>query len=223
MAATPLVPAPVYGIRAWTVIGEHGDERLAGPQRGAPWAGGGAFTHARCARMPGHAAPAAGCGCGIHAWHPTPRSARRVLAARRELPGIVEARGALEVHGDGFRAERARPHAFALLPGRNAALVGRLADAYGARVLEVRGAGDLLAFCEAENLGLGARAVEELLGPEQVAARRQARRRRARTEVLRTVAALALAALMVVLGLAFATDPPGDRVLYGRTGQFHTR
>jgi hypothetical protein len=32
-----------------------------------------------------------------------------VLASRFELPGIIEADGAVEVHADGFRAERARP------------------------------------------------------------------------------------------------------------------
>ena len=44
-------------------------------------------------------------------------SARRVLACRREIPGIAEASGAIEIHEDGFRAERARPYAFLLPPG----------------------------------------------------------------------------------------------------------
>ena len=47
---------------------------------------------------------AAGCGCGIHAWHPRRASARRILRSRFDLPGIVEADGAVEVHEDGFRA-----------------------------------------------------------------------------------------------------------------------
>ena len=77
----------------------------------------------------------------MHALHPTHRAARRLLAARREIPGVVEAAGAIEVHEEGFRAERARPAAFFVVPGRNAALVRRLAAAHDVEAVEVRGAG----------------------------------------------------------------------------------
>jgi hypothetical protein len=112
----------------------------------------------------GHAAPAAGCQCGIHAWHPRPASARRVLASRFELPGIVEADGAVEVHADGFRAERARPYAFVRLPGRNPFLIGRIAASYGAEILDLRHPKELLAVCRERNLGLQEPVVEALLG-----------------------------------------------------------
>ena len=75
-------------------------------------------------------------------WQPTARSRpgtdRRPRAAaavcthgiRRDVPpsasspaagrcGVVETRGAVEVHEDGIRAEQARPHALVLLPGGN--------------------------------------------------------------------------------------------------------
>jgi hypothetical protein len=83
----------------------------------------------------GHAAPAPWCECGIHARHPRRASARRVLASRREMAGIIEAGGAVEVHDEGFRAERARPRAFLLSPGRNPKQIGRLAATYRAEVV----------------------------------------------------------------------------------------
>jgi hypothetical protein len=133
---TPLVATPLYGLRTWTVAGESGAERLAGPHQRVTWPPGGAWLEATCAQSPGHQPPIHGCGCGLHAWHPSRRSARRVLACRREIPGIAEASGGIEVHDDGFRAERARPYALVLAPGRNARLVRRLAEAYGAQVVE---------------------------------------------------------------------------------------
>jgi hypothetical protein len=222
MDGTPLVPTPVYGLRAWNVVGEPGAERLAGPQKGAPWPPGGGWLEAECSQSPEHAAPVPGCGCGLHAWHPTPRFARQILSGRRGVPGVVEARGAIEVHDEGFRAERARPFALFLAPGRNEPLVRRLADAYGARVVEAGGADDVLAFCRANGLGLDGATVTELLGPEGEE-RRRAGRRRARNDALRLVAAIAVTALLVVIGLQVATDPPGERVLHGRTGEIHVK
>jgi hypothetical protein len=219
---TPLVPTPLYGLRTWTVVGESGAEGLAGPHQRAKWPAGGAWLEATCAQSSGHRPPTHGCGCGVHVWHPSRRSARRVLAGRREIPGIAEAHGAIEVHEDGFRAQRARPYALVLAPGRNARLVRRLAEAYSAQVVEVDGADALLAFCRARGLGLDASIVAQLLGPVTAEECRRARRERARGDALRLAAAVALAALLVVAGLRVATDPPGDRVLHGRTGEIHT-
>ena len=220
MSDTPLVPTPLYGLRTWTVVAGGRVERLAGPQQHAMWPAGGGWFEATCTQS-GHQPPAHGCGCGLHAWHPSRRSARRVLASRREIPGIVEARGTIELHDDGFRAERARPHALVLAPGRNARLVCRLAEAYGAQVVEADGPDALLAFCRAQGLGLDPRVVARLLGPKNVEECRRARRQRARTAALRLAAAVVVAALLVVAGQV-ATDPPGDRVLHGRTGEIHT-
>jgi hypothetical protein len=195
-------------------------ERLAGPQQHAAWPPGGSWFEATCTQS-GHQPPAHGCGCGLHAWHPSRRSARRVFASRREIPGIVEARGTIELHDDGFRAERARPHALVLAPGRNARLVCRLAEAYGAQVVEADGPDALLALCQAQGLGLDPRVVARLLGPEKFEECRRARRQRARAAALRLAAAVGVAALLVVAGQV-ATDPPDDRVLHGRTGEIHT-
>lgn len=222
MQSVPLVPTPLYGLRAWNVVGEPGAELLKGPQQGGAWPPGGQWVEAVCSQSAVHQAPVKDCGCGLHAWHPTPRHARRIVAGRGEVPGIVEARGAIEVHDDGFRAQRARPFALFLLPGRNARLVNRLAEAYGVQVVDARGADDVLAFCQERGLGLDEAVVAELLGPEGEERRRAARRRQ-RFEALRFAAAIAVALLLVVIGLQVATDPPGDHVLNGRTGEIHVR
>jgi hypothetical protein len=218
----PLVATPVYGLRTWTVSGERPDERLAGSYRDAPWPAGGAWLEASCPSAEGHSAPAPGCGCGVHAWHPRPRAARRILAGRREIPGIVEASGAIEVHEDGFRAEWARPYALLLAPGRNAALIHRLGAAYHVPIVDVGGADAVLAWCRAHGLGLSAPVVAELLGPDELDARRRTRRARVRANAFRLAAAVVIAALLVVLGLV-ATDSPGERVLSGRAGEVRTR
>jgi hypothetical protein len=218
----PLVATPVYGLRTWTVGGERPDERLAGSYyRDAPWPAGGAWLEASCPSA-GHSAPAPGCGCGVHAWHPRPRAARRILASRREVPGVVEASGAIEVHEDGFRAERARPYALLLAPGRNAARMHRLAKAYRVPIVEADGPDAVLGWCREHGLGMSAPVVADLLGPGELDERRRARHARVRANVLRLAAAVVVAALLVVLGLV-ATDPPGDRVLNGRTGEVRPR
>jgi len=219
MGEPPVVPSPLYGLRTWTVVGSAGRERLAGPHQGRVWPPEGAWLEAACGS--GHAAPAGDCDCGVHAWHPRRNWARRAVAPRATIPGVVEASGAIELHVDGFRAQRARPYALVLARGRNPGLVGRLAHAYRVPVVEARDPDDVLDWCRARGLGLEEAVVAELLGPA-AAARRQARRARARRTALRTLAAFAAIALLVVLGL-FATDRPGDRTLYGRTGEIHGR
>ncbi|MEA2289470.1 MAG: hypothetical protein QOD55_1467 [Solirubrobacteraceae bacterium] len=218
MADTPLVPGPLYGLRAWTVVGGRGRERLAGPQRGTPWPAGGAWLHATCERAPGHAAPAHGCACGVHGWHPSPATARRVLAGRGDVAGVVEARGAVEVHCDGFRAARARPYALVVTPGRNARLIARLAEAHGAQVAEVGGPDELVGWCRERALGLTPAVVSRLIGPEEAEAWRRARRRKARSDALRLAAALVIVALVLVLAFSLFGDAPDGRV-FGRTGE----
>ncbi|MEY2532512.1 MAG: hypothetical protein QOF29_422 [bacterium] len=220
MPDTPLVPGPLYGLRSWSVLRDGGREALGGPQRGTPWPAGGEWLHATCARTPGHAAPASGCACGVHGWHPSRAAARRVLAGRGDIAGVVEAGGAVEVHADGFRAERGRPYALVVTPGRNARLIGRLADAHGAHVAEVSGADELLQWCRARDLGLPPSVVSELIGPEQAQAWDRARRRRRRVDALRLAGALAIAALLVVLAFTLFSGPPHGRV-FGRTGEVH--
>lgn len=218
---TPLLATPLYGLRTWSVVGDSGAERLAGPHRRTPWPADGAWLDATCDLGSEHQPPGKGCNCGLHAWHPSRRSARRVLSGRREVPGIAEVKGAIEVHAEGLRAEQARPSVFFLARGRNVHLLHRLAEAYGARVVEVDGAEAMLDFCRGHGLGLDEPSVVALLGPSTAEHLAHERRRRARADALRLAAAVALAALLVAAGLQFATDPPGERVLHGRTGEVH--
>lgn len=209
MNEPPLVPSPVYGLRAWTVVGEAGSERLAGPYRSAPWPAAGKWLESTCER--GHASPAADCTCGVHAWHPRRRWARRALAAHRAVPGIVEASGAVEVHADGFRAQRGRPYAL-VDTGWHPALVHRLAAAYGVPVVEAGTPAALVDWCRERGLGLEEAVVAELLGPAAQPTRR------ARAGALRIAAVAAVVGLLLLLGLV-ATDSPGDRPLNGRAGE----
>ena len=221
MSDTALVPAPLYGLRTWLVVGGNGAERLIAPHQRSEWPPGGAWLEARCDRSRDHEPPHEGCGCGVHAWHPSARSAKRVLASRREIPGIAELRGVTELHADGVRAERARPYVLFLERGRNGRLLQRLAQAYGAEVVEVNGADSVVAFCRARRLGVDPSTVVALLGPARAEEHRRSKREKARLDALRLAAAVALAALLIVAGLEFA-NPPSDRVLHGPTGEIHT-
>jgi len=171
--AVPLVVGPLYGLRTWRTTGERGAERLRGPYSGTVWPTGGAWLRAVCAAGDAHAVPAAGCACGVYGWHPTRRSARSALAVRREVAGIVEARGPVEVHAEGFRAREGRPRALVLHPRSNPHLIQRLAGAYGADVVEVRGADALIDWCAEHGIGLAPAALAALLGAETEAPRRR--------------------------------------------------
>ncbi|HEY7620028.1 MAG TPA: hypothetical protein VH834_09660 [Solirubrobacteraceae bacterium] len=198
MDEVPLLPGPLYGLRTWRVVTKDGRERLTAPQRGTVWASG-SWVEATCGE--GHAAPASDCRCGIHAWHPNRASARRVLASRFDLPGIVEADGAVEVHDEGFRAARARPYAFVRLPGRNPFLIERLSAMYGAEVIDLRRPDELVALCRERGLGLAEPAVVELLGAETIRERRRERARMRRVALLRFVAVVAVFAVLCALAL----------------------
>jgi hypothetical protein len=218
MSEVPLIPAALYGLRTWRVAGDARGEHLIGAYDDAPWPDGGAWLHASCERGGDHAAPAAGCLCGIHAWHPDRGSARRVLGRRFDVPGIVEVAGAIEVHEEGFRAQRGRPLALVVLPGRNARLVARLAERYRAELVEVTGPDALLAWCRIRALGLDAPAVARLLGDGAVLAHQEERRRNRRRDALRAAGTVAVAGALLSAGLAFASGPPSPHGVFGRTG-----
>jgi hypothetical protein len=187
----PLVPAAAYGLRAWSVVGERGDERLVGAYQAAPWPPG-RWLEATCGKGKAHAAPGHDCTCGIYALHPRPRAARQVLSGYGRIGGIVEAAGAVEIYEDGFRAERARP--YALIAGRrHQALLHRLAERYGAELIDGRDADALMAFCRERGLGFGRSAVRELIGPEELERQRQLRLERTR----RTTAQITTAVLLI--------------------------
>jgi hypothetical protein len=203
----------LYGLRSWA--GAPGEKRLIGPQRGARWPPGGALLEAECSATPSHAPPGAACSCGLHAWHPSRAAARRVCGVRRDVAGILEAWGAVEVHADGFRAERGRPHASVLLPSGNARRLERLAATYDAELLCVDGPDALLACCRDRDLGLVEGVVAELVGSERLAAARRQRRPRWALRAIAVAGALALA------GGVVAVDPGTEHgeVLHGRSGE----
>jgi hypothetical protein len=217
MPEEPLLAGPLYGLRRWAVVGPPGGERLSGPQRRTPWPDGGAWLNATCERDADHMAPGHDCVCGIHALHPDAANARRVLAVRRDVPGIVECDGPVEVHPEGFRARRGRPHALVLVPGRNAALAGRLSRAYGVELVEVRRPADLERWCRERGLGLAPAVVDDLLGAGTAQEWRGARRRRARLAVARVIAALVVAVALAALAYAALPDPGGPYPVSGRT------
>jgi hypothetical protein len=66
------------------------------------------------------------------------------------------------------------------------------------------------------------RVVAELLGIGDLDERRRAKLRQTRTDALRVAIAVVVSLLLVALGLVVLTDPPGERTLYGRTGEVHT-
>jgi hypothetical protein len=215
----PLVAGPLYGLRTWAVVGPPGEERLAGPQRRTPWPDGGAWLVATCERDAAHAAPGHDCACGVHALHPDAANARRVLALRREVAGIVECDGPVEIHPEGFRAARGRPHALILPPGRSAGLLDRLGRAYDAEVVEIAGAEELVRWCRERGLGLAPGAVDEILGAGTTQAWRRTSRRRTRLAVARVVAALLVSLALAALAYEAFPDPSGPHYITGRTGR----
>jgi hypothetical protein len=143
-----------------------------------------------------------------------------VFESRRNVAGVVEASGAIEVYEDGFRAQRGRPHALVRAPGRNTQLLERLGDAYRVPLIDAPRPGDLVGWCRERDLGLDEAVVTELLGGTAIEERRRLRRSRRRAMALRTAVALVVVALLLAIGLV-VTSSPGDRTLSGRTGEFH--
>jgi hypothetical protein len=219
VSATPWVAGPLYGLRSWTVVSDHGRELLAGPYTGTLWPPGGEWLRADCGRSATHLAPRQGCDCGIHAWHPRRASARRVLAGRNQLAGLVETSGVVEVHEEGFRAERARPSVLFVSPRRNPHAAARLGATYGADVVDVDGPDALLAWCRERQLGLSEPVVTALIGPAAIEERHRTRRRKRRADALRVAAALVAAVLLGLFGDMVLSGPPPERSSRGAEGQ----
>jgi hypothetical protein len=214
---TPLFAAPLFGLRFWRVTADDCGEWLSAPHQNMRWPPGGQWLEATC--QFGHGAPAPGCDCGAHAWHPRRHTARDVLAVRRTVPGIVEAEGAIEVHEDGLRAARARPYALIATPGCNRARVDRLAERYAASVIEIAGPRALLAWCRENGIGMDEDVVADLLGTGSGRERRRARLRERAKVATRFAAAFAVAAALVLLGLQAGFGDTADHSLYGRSGE----
>src|SRR3954447_8575806 len=113
MSTAPDLPGSLYGLRSWRAAKGDDGECLTVVVHGPRWPAAGEWLGATCEMGGGHAAPQADCTCGRHALHPRLASARRVMSARGQVAGVMEAAGRVEVHVDGLRAERARVHALA--------------------------------------------------------------------------------------------------------------
>jgi HIRAN domain len=176
----PLLAGPIHGIRTWQVLrdGATGGGLLVAISGGVVWPRGEPM-HAFCdseARfpVPRHPAPDPDCMCGIYGLHPTPKAAEQVLTDWHVLPaqpsvsGVIAAWGRVELHGSGFRAEWARPVTLIIDPhaqrdrGR-LATIREMAAGYGADLIRVNRPEDLIEHCRRRELGLGARAVKDLL------------------------------------------------------------
>ncbi len=125
----PLIAGLMIGVRAWDLDLADGEGcRLRG-YGGFEWRQGGRATVAECGpggerRLPRHclSPPGPDCSCGLYAFHPwscQPDRTHRKRGPFREsgefrVTGVIQAWGRIELHEDGFRAEKARPIAIVL-------------------------------------------------------------------------------------------------------------
>jgi hypothetical protein len=174
-----LLAGTILGARAWTLLGAgDGGRPLLGSMASSSYWPPGAPLRSRCDRAgtdPAHRAPAGECGCGIYAWHPSraaasPQFADGALWTDAERPthvaGVIEAWGRIEVHRDGFRAERARPVTLFVDPAaapEHRHVIERLAAAYGASMIQIAGASDFQGYLRELPGGLDPGAVDALL------------------------------------------------------------
>ncbi len=180
----PLIAGRIHGVRVWSIGVAGGVAELRG-HREEPWAAGGEPTIARCIgggdrRTDEASPPRPGRRLLVRSvCAPSPRKRelwplRAVRVDRRAadafptaVAGIVEAWGRIELHADGFRAEFARPHTLALIgAGRESdvgELIERLALRYGARLVELEDAEDLVERCHEHGLGLAPATVRSLV------------------------------------------------------------
>jgi hypothetical protein len=164
----PLFAGAIHGIRSWNVT-DHGLLRGVGVGREMVWSPDGEPTVAHCLQA-NHRAPDPDCGCGLYALHPYAYRRGRYFRRRGgpTITGIVEAWGRLEVHGRGFRAERARPVAL-LAPALHLAETFELerleevSERYGLPVIEVPLPEHAREWCRVKELGLERSAVGRLI------------------------------------------------------------
>ena len=185
----PLFAGTILGLRAWSVGIDPGTlrPRLTAHYGSTPWEAGGRWTQAEClsgTHPTGAALPAESCSCGLYALLPTVGHAQELEevwghygiddpawatgADEAAVAGIVEAAGRIELHPTGFRAERARPHALIIRRGSRSTVregVRSVADAYGAKLLEIGSADELVEYCERQGAVLDRGTVERLLEP----------------------------------------------------------
>jgi hypothetical protein len=135
MSAAPDFASAVAGYRAWQ-LGPGGVLFPLALPATPPWEAG--INRALCfdaQRHDAHAAPAAGCMCGLHALH---RPDDRRLELGHPAVGAIAAWGEIEVYAAGFRAEFASVIALAHEPSRSTDPPPRLREAarrYGVRLV----------------------------------------------------------------------------------------
>lgn len=177
---TLLVPGKLHGFRSWE-LGLDGDGviRLSG-FGGSKWREGGETTRAECLERGEHwrahtsTAPAGNCSCGLYAFHPWLADPGRPLRSWRGLRqplsvvGLIEAWGQVQLHGNGFRAQYARPVALLLLgyslTSQYGRLVSQAAEAHCADVLKLPGLLALAEHCSDAGIGMSEDSVRSLLG-----------------------------------------------------------
>lgn len=97
--ATPTLTETAIGFRRWRLS----DDRLVSIAAGEEWPVG--DVRAQCRLKHAHLAPARDCSCGLYALHQPPYAPSEIDG---HVWGVVAAWGQLQVHHDGFRAERMR-------------------------------------------------------------------------------------------------------------------
>jgi hypothetical protein len=176
----PLVPGVIQGLRIWDA--DTDELRLCGFEHVA-WEAGGKETVARCLAGGRHwglgegsKPPVGDCRCGLYAHHlfleefldeiddlHRGRSYEHML-----VMGVIEAWGKVELHEEGFRAERARPVALLIPHGvsdRRAEEIEQLAEAYCCEAVELGPGAGVDELTERFDRGMDRAAVVELLKP----------------------------------------------------------
>ena len=203
VSSAPLVPGPLYGLRTWRVVIEDGRERLSAPQRGTPWTRGRGWIEATCGED--HAAPAAGCRCGIHAWHPRPRVGPADPA--QPLRPAGHRRGRRRRRGPrGGLPRPARPPVRVRAPPGSQPVrdraPGRRLRRRGPRPAPPRGAARRVPRASPRPPGADRRASSS--APEAIAERHRDRARRRRNDALRVAAALLVLAVVCALAVVLS-------------------
>ena len=173
------VPGRLFGLRTWSVtVDDNGALRLG--SRGRRWRNNGESTWAECdaggrgaALHPrGTGTPAGNCTCGLYHlhpctasdspfWQPDPKDGPPVVI------GVCEAWGRVHLHSEGFRAQYARPIAFAVIARSRDSDYGRLVEdlaiSHRAEVLELLTAAELIEHCRVAGQGMTPEAIRALL------------------------------------------------------------
>jgi len=96
-----MFPQAVLGYRAWQME----DNSLAPLFQGAAWRPGHNLAYCHSA---GHTAPADDCHCGFNAYYQLEDACEWVRHSKRVVIGLIAAKGRLQAHHNGFRAEEAQ-------------------------------------------------------------------------------------------------------------------